>query len=211
MSEGLGDFFGGGGGGAAAISWDDARAGDGWTGIIVPRSVGVPDEAYETTQATDVQGAMLYWNPNKGGDKRQITDSHTNGSPNQPVRQAVITLLTEFRKFEFVSTKFKDRAVENEDADDGTRRWFVKGGSVTPAFNNALRTAGVKKPEVGGVVKCTLVKRTPNDFGGKTNEFAVTYTPPTEATKAKAIAYLETLANESTAPTTDDGLGAPPF
>ena len=208
MSDGLGDFFGGGNTGAPAISWDEARVGESWTGIIVPSDVNEPDVAYQTTQATSVQQELLYWAP-KGSGKAQTTDAVSGGQNNPPVRQAVITVLTTFSGFEFMSTQSKERAETDERKDDGLRRTFIKGGSLTKGFVDALKAAKTRKPEVAATMTVKLVKRTPNDYGGKTNEFEVTYAAPTDDTRAKVKAYIASKADAEVFGGADDA--EPPF
>lgn len=199
MTDGLGDFFGGGGGGAPGISFDSEKPGANWGGILVPSDLSEPDVAYRTTQQSSVDGDPLFWEAKPGQEP-------------QPRKQAEITVLTEFRKYEFMSDAAVTRKQEAEEADDGVRRQFIKGSKKNPGasaaeFGNALRAAGVTKPEVGAYVTQKLVKRVPLDGGKKANYVEWTYKRPTPETLAKVKAYLEAKAAADSA----DGDEDPPF
>lgn len=197
----FGDFFGGGeGGGAPAISWKFSRAGDSWTGILLPAkghdTLDAP--AHRTVQQSDQEGNLLVWDDGK------------------PRLQGEIVALTDFRGTELMSERAINRLAENEGKDDGVRRQFIKGprkdipanaGSSALEFDKALKAARVSKPQVGATVKQTLVKRV--EVGGRTNNhIAWEYTPPTPATLAKVKAYLEAQDKASGADQSGD---EPPF
>jgi len=193
MTEALGDFFGGGeGSGAPSVSWADARAKEGFSGVVLP-SEADPDKGHETIQARHIDTGMpQYWNPDKTSKMKKVTEPSTNGVPNQPVRQAVILLQTPLRNWEFTSAKFRAKAEEDKDrVDDGLRKLFIGGGPLATEMNKALRANGVQAPPVGATFKMDVIKRVPNEFGSTTPEIAFIYTPPTPATAKVVAEYTE--------------------
>src|SRR5215218_5967923 len=122
------DFFDSGPA-VAAFSWDGMAKGTTVTGILA--------QPHETSQQTDIEG-----NP------RFFDDEKT-----QPIMQAVLTLATDYRAFEYTSEVFRDRATKDDIEDDGLRKLYVRGSLKTPSLNKglreAMRKAGVKAPEVG--------------------------------------------------------------
>lgn len=184
----LGDYFEGSERGAPAISWDDARVGDEFEGIIVPFDCTDP-KPYRTTQRTKVgTGNPLFW---FDGQPTCEVRFNPDGTENDPVRQAEFTLLTPFNSQEFMSAKAILRAKETDDwEDDGTRRWFVSGKSADKALKAAQAKARVKKPQLGAKIRVKITARVPNKYEGKTNEFAVLYTPPTTETMQILADYI---------------------
>lgn len=179
----LGDFFGGGGGGYPAISWKFAKAGTSWSGYLLPATgydtLDAP--AYKTVMQTESDGTPKRYDDGK------------------PMKQAEINVLTEFRSMELMSERAQERYTDEGTKDDGARRQFIKGprkdipanaGSSALEFSKALRGARVQRPQVGALVKQTLVKRV--EAGGKTNNYiAWEYTAPTPESLAKVKAFLD--------------------
>lgn len=217
MSDGLRDFFGGGGGGYPGVTWDGSKPPAVLEGVLLPVSASTPSVSYATEHATNIQGEALYWNPKRGAKPAQITDAvdPATGKPNQPVTQAVLNLLTVYRSNEFMTDNAVERMRADEREDDGLRRYFVRGASATKTFKDALRAikrTGPEGPEVGSLVRVTLVKREGNDYGGKTNIVETEIVPPTDATR-KVVADWLASQDDGTSFFGNDGGGdePPPF
>lgn len=184
----FGNYFDGWEKGAPAISWDEHRAGEYFVGVIIPHDP-IDPTAYRTTQRTKVgSGLPLFWKPKGHNSDDPFTTEKFTIQPdgtqveNQPVRQAEITILTPFRNTEFMSDKAIAKAAEDGWEDDGTRRVFISGKSLDKALKDAMRRSRVKEPQLGASIRVTLVRRVPNKFEGKTNEFSVLYAVPTAET-----------------------------
>lgn len=195
------DFFGSGGGGYPVITFGDAPKGAKVTGVVLPVSASEPDKGYKTTVQTNIKGETQYW------PKRNPSD------PNEALRprpQAEVNLATEFRQNEFMSDNATARRKEQDQDDDGLRRWIVKGGSATKALKEALTKAGVNGPlEVGATVTVTMANKEANDHGGKSYVFTVDYKRPTAETRALVEKHLASLgsAEETDGPEAEE----PPF
>lgn len=193
MTEALGDFFGGGeGSGAPAVSWAEARAKEGFRGVVCP-SQGDPDKGHETIQGSEKDtGLPQYWNPDKSSKQKKITDPSTNGVPNKPVKQAVIILQTPLTNWEFTSASFRAKAEEDKDrADDGVRKLYIGGGPLATELNKALKANGIQAPPIGASFAMEVTRRVPNDYGSTTPEIKFSYLPPSPESKKIVDAYIE--------------------
>lgn len=175
------DFFDSAGG-APSVSWAKAQVGTKIRGILA--------EPHRTTQQTTVATATEPAKPKfyKGPDGREDRSA--------PMLQAELTLQTEFRNFELTSAALRQRAAESGAKDDGLRRVFVRGSlkqaSTHKAFKDALRAAGVQKPEVGAVIEFEVTKLTESPTGGADlKDFRASYTRPTPETIAKVTKPAE--------------------
>ncbi len=185
------DFFEGGAG-APGLSWKGARKGSKVTGLIMPVEEEGAEKAYRTTKQTDIDSGKVL--------------TYSDGTERT---QAEITLLTTLTGWEFTSAEYQDKQGP-DDEDDGVRRLFVRGPSLPKAFKAALKSAGVKKPEIGGTVTVTFVKDEPIE-GSKfrKNLFAVEYAKPTAENVAKAKAAAE--ARDGASDAGGSGDDEPPF
>lgn len=179
----------------ASISWNDARPGDSVTGIVITDSDG---KAYVESNQTDIDtGAVL---------------TYKDGSPR---RQAVINLLSELRGWEFATDQFKEKAKDDDDiVDDGKRRLFVRGKSLTTEFKKGVKKSGLKDVVPGMTVTVKLAARKPiPDSKYKENIFEVTVTAPTPTTMAVVAQHSDSggslSAGSDDASDTDDS--EPPF
>lgn len=86
-----------------------------------------------------------------------------------PMKEVVLTLATSLR----------DSSIED---DDGARRVFVRSAMLS-ALRDAVREAGARKPEIGGVVTVTYTgDGEPSRKGfNPPKQFNVSYQPPGEA------------------------------
>jgi hypothetical protein len=163
-------------GGAPAISFDGAAPGTTITGILA--------KPHEEGQQTDADTGELLW---------------FDAEQTQPKPQAILTLQTEYRAFEYCSEAYRSRALKDGQEDDGLRRLFIKGSLKTPSLNRAFRDAMREakhrgEPEVGALISMTFVKKTPIDGSKfKRNDFRATYAAPTPETLAK-VRDLEPVA-----------------
>jgi|tagenome__1003787_1003787.scaffolds.fasta_scaffold20981518_6 hypothetical protein len=197
--EELQDYFGGTGGGAPVITFVNLPIGAEFTGIIVPADVFSPDVAYVTGKQRNTKNEVLYWPMKPGETKRR------------PRPQAEITLITDYRKREFMSKKAVERAIEREQEDDGLRRWFVKGESADKRFKEALRVNRRREPEVGATVTVIKTGTEPNAHGGDTNLWGVKYEPPTAATRKIVQDYIETALSTPEGADSGGSEDEPPF
>ena len=192
----LRDFYESGGG-APVVSWKTSRIGDVFKGVFVP--VNPEGDVHRTSQQTNTQNEPLTFD---------------DGSPRT---QAEHTLVTPYRNFEFMSEDAVERikSTNPNATDDGVRRLFVKGGSMPKEMKKALRQRGASKPEIGGSIAITLVRRDNNSFGGKTGVFECSYEKSTPATQKVVNAYLDSLdgedSNEVVGTAVDHGTEDPPF
>jgi hypothetical protein len=113
----------------------------------------------------------------------QQTD-FTTGEPKtwpngDPMMQVVVTLATSQR----------DPQISN---DDGLRKVYVKGKSLTAAVRDAVRKAGAKGIEVGGTLTVTYTGDGPQEKRGinPPKLYAADYTPPSPAAAANAALGL---------------------
>lgn len=160
-----------------AFSWDGMAAGTTVTGVLA--------KPHEDTQQTDIDGNLKWFDSEK----------------TQPMMQAVLTLQTDYRAFEYTSDAARDKMRETGVDDDGLRKLYVRGSMKQPSLQrglkDALRKAGVRgAPEVGATISVTFLKKTPipgTKF--KQNDFAVTYTSPTAASLAKVESQLASVGS----------------
>lgn len=214
----LDDPFASGGGGAPSVSWLDVPVKTKLVGVVVPPNVDEPTKGYDYVQRTDIQtGAPLYWNSNRSAKDRITDQTHTDGKPNRPVSDPVLTLVTELRDSEFISDRRKEQMAENEQTDDGMRTWYAAGATGQKALKDALAKVKRQAPEVGMTVTVWIEKKTPNDYGGRTNHFEVEVALPNEKTKAVVAKYIEEHAQAAEVDSDDpfnanaDITGEPPF
>lgn len=177
----------------AAVSFESA-------GINVTLK-GIQTQPHETSQQTDIETGDPLW---------------FDAEKTQPRMQAVITLATDYRNFEFCSESFKERATKDGAEDDGLRKLYVRGTLKAPSLNKTLRDAmrevGAKSPEVGSVHEVTLVKRSPIQGSKyKRNDFAYVYTPPTAETLAKVEQHAKEPALVGGPAAEDHDDSEPPF
>lgn len=109
---------------------------------------------------------------------RQQTDLNTGAlkvwDDGRPMMQLVVTLQTEQR---------------NDNDDDGLRRVYVKGKSLTDAVREAVRKAGAKGLEVGGTLKVAYVGdgvATKKGFNPP-KQYLAEYTRPTGSASANFL------------------------
>lgn len=101
---------------------------------------------YNKAQKAHEQGKPLYWE--NGRPSTVPTD--------RPIMDAVVTLQTDFTKWEAVSAQ-----TAKIGKDDGLRRVFLKGrskanpGSLMDAAVSAAKEAGVRKVEIGDFMEIT--------------------------------------------------------
>lgn len=184
--------------GSASISWNDARPKDKIKGVIVPDSEG---RAYVESNQTDIDtGDVL---------------TYKDGSPR---KQAVLNLAgTGLTDWAFATDQFKAKAAEDDEmVDDGQRRLFVRGASMTKGFEAALRKIKAKDVVPGMTVEVELTQRKPiPNSKYKENIFTVTVSAPTEASMAVVAQHadsggsLSTGSDDANAGKSDDD--EPPF
>lgn len=194
------DFFESGGGGYPTISTATEKIGVTFGGYVLPISAAEPNKTHVTTGQTDIEGKPLYW-PRKPGETKL-----------RPRPQAEINLQTDYRSREFMSDKAIKRAKENDDQpDDGLRRWIVKGKSATQTLKAELTRLGVNRaaPPPGTFVQVTLVDRKEVPKGTE-NIYDVKLTAPDAKGRQIVADHLARLAEQAD----PEGTGAeeePPF
>jgi hypothetical protein len=199
----LEDFFEGGGGGYPTFSLATEKIGTKFGGYVLPVSAEEPNKTHITTAQTNTEGVVQYW-PQRPGENVL-----------RPRPQAEINLMTEYREREFMSENAVKRAVENDQADNGLRRWIVKGKSATDGLKAELRRLGINRaaPAPGSFVEVTLIDRKANTKG-KENIWTVKVTAPDDKGRQVVANYLAMLAEqadpEGTGGTTPD-TEEPPF
>jgi hypothetical protein len=180
--------------GIPGISWDGIAKGTKITGVVVPNDDG---KAYTETQQTHIDtGAGLTYN---------------DGSPRM---QAILILHTELRKWEHVTDKFLEKVAEDPEMEDnGDRKLYVRGASLTKEFKRALKAAGLKDVAPGLTVTVTFVGKKPiPDSQFKSNVFAVEVQPPTPESMAKVSARAAAQdSGGSLGEGSDAGDDEPPF
>ena len=103
-----------------------------------------------------------------------------------------------------------ERAQQDEEFQDvGLRRFFLRGSTASKSFRESLKKAGLRKPEIGGILEVELLKREANDYGGKTNIVDARYIKPTAASLAVAAKRATELRDS--APTDEGDDQEPPF
>lgn len=201
----------GGGNVAPVISWKKSDRGDSFTGVLLPaRPVDRPDKGYETRreykQANPKENqaaGFTVWPPknNTEGIKRPVVESEfVTRWPNEDlskarkVEQYHYTFEAGLTDGSLLSGPYKDRCAEMDPPKDVTketrRRIIEQGKSLTEEIAKALKPLG-GKPVPGQTWKVTLSSKTPNEYGGETNGFTVSITPPTAETRATVAAYVE--------------------
>lgn len=212
MTQELDDFFETGSGGAPGMTWDGIKAPAVFRGVIVPRDAENLDAAYETVQMTDIKtAAPLFWKQKGDPGPWFITESKSNGIENRAATQAVFTVqLQEFTPMQWMTDKAIERAQQDEEFQDvGLRRFFLRGSTASKSFRESLKKAGLRKPEIGGILEVELLKREANDHGGKTNIVDARYIKPTAASLAVAAKRATELRDS--APTDEGDDQEPPF
>lgn len=90
-----------------------------------------------------------------------------------------------------IATEERDPEVDN---DDGERSLVLPVGTARfKAVQAAMKTAGVRALESGGVITVTYTGDGPKPKGSKLNapkEFSATYTPPAGVSESEALAAL---------------------
>lgn len=74
----------------------------------------------------------------------------------------------------------------------GLRRLYISGGSLRPEFDTAVKSVA-KAPQVGGWGRVEIAELEPNDHGGRTKIYAVTYNVP----NAETLALVDRYRNEA--------------
>jgi hypothetical protein len=199
----LEDFFEGGGGGYPTFSLKMERVGAKFGGYVVPVSATEPNKTHVTTPQTNIEGVVQYW-PQKPGE-----------TVKRPRPQAEINFQTEYRNQEFMSEKAIKRLVENEQQDDGLRRWIVKGKSATEGLKSELRRLGINRaaPPPGSYIEVTLTDRKELPNQKTENVWGVKVTAPTEKGRQIVANHLAMLAEQGDPEGTGDGSDQedPPF
>lgn len=141
------------GGGAPVPSWKTLGVGGHQGGVILPQihpKSGLL-VAYLTTQQTSM--------PEDGLPSQPLT--YDNGDPRL---QAEYLVATDIRDFSDCARRFKMRATENDQEDDGLRRVIVKGrtGSKSMKKNGRTTFGGQGRPEYGAYLDYALVDQVPN-------------------------------------------------
>ncbi|QYC55142.1 hypothetical protein SEA_BOILGATE_62 [Mycobacterium phage Boilgate] len=128
---------------------------------------GVPSAKFKNQG--DTVGGRIVEEPRLEQQRDYDTGAPLTYDDGNPRMQLVITLQTDLR----------DPAVPN---DDGQRRLYVKG-AMKAAIGQALRVAGVKKPEVGGDLHVTYTHdgEQKNPRLSPPKQFSAVYTPPSPA------------------------------
>lgn len=95
-----------------------------------------------------------------------------------PMMQVIVTL----------STDLRDPSVDN---DDGSRRVFIRGKSLTDGTRDAVRKVGGKKLEIGGWMSVTYAADGPKERGGYPPKlYEVEYRKPDGSAAANAAIGL---------------------
>lgn len=163
-------------GGKPALSWNDAPKGASITGVVVPTEDGRPYSEQQQTKSGDPDTKLFY----------------DNGDPRM---QAVVTLQTPFREFEFTSLEFQQARTENGDdePDDGVRRLYIAGKQLTSKTRKAIGKAKGKDVEVGAEFTVSTQGKVSLGGGKTERQFEVDYRRPTPATLAIAKATADAL------------------
>ncbi len=163
-------------GGKPSLSWNDAPKGGRVRGVVIPTEDGRP---YTETQQT------------KSGEP-DVKLFYDNGDPRM---QAVLTLQTEFRDWEYTSLEFQQARQENGDdePDDGVRRLFVAGKQLTGKTRKAIAKAKGKDVEAGATIDVVTHGKIALGGGKTERQFDVEYERPTPASLAVMQATVERL------------------
>lgn len=171
-------------GGTPAVSWADAAKGARVEGIVIPTEDGRPYTEQQQTKSGEPDVKLTY----------------DNGDPRM---QAVVTIATPFRKWEFTSLEFQ-QALEPDAEDDGLRRLFIAGKNLTNATRKAIAKAKGKDVEAGAKIAVETQGKIAKG-GGKTERlFTVDYDRPTPETLAVMRTHLTESAQGSLATGGDD-------
>jgi hypothetical protein len=163
-------------GGKPALSWNDAPKGSRIKGVVVPTEDGRPYSEQQQTKSGEPDVKLFY----------------DNGDPRM---QAVLTIQTDLRNFEFTSLEFQQARTENGDdePDDGVRRLFIAGKQLTGKTRKAIAKAKGKDVEVGATIEVETQGKVALGGGKTERQFEVDYARPTPASLAIAQATAAAL------------------